>query len=162
MEQTGIANKIHASQATADLLIAAGKQHWVTRRRDSVTAKGKGIMQTFWVEPKQYDALGSESSAASSESEDVITGNKLDRLVDWNIELLGRLLKDVIAAREGGTQRWRTMLRGSLDKNETSHTSPLDEVIDFIDFSQTEPNRDISIEKADLPESVAKQLQSFV
>ena len=41
MEGTGVVNKIHISQATADLLIRDGKQHWVTRRKEAIEAKGK-------------------------------------------------------------------------------------------------------------------------
>lgn len=47
MEGTGIINKIHVTQATADLLIADGKQHWVSRRKEAIEAKGKGVIQTY-------------------------------------------------------------------------------------------------------------------
>ena len=42
MESTGKPDHIQCSQATADLLIAAGKTHWVTPRDHLVVAKGKG------------------------------------------------------------------------------------------------------------------------
>jgi hypothetical protein len=42
MESTGIPNQIQISQATADLLIEASKNHWLKPREDLVTAKGKG------------------------------------------------------------------------------------------------------------------------
>lgn len=40
MESNGIRNKIHVSQTTADLLVAAGKKHWVTKRLELIEAKG--------------------------------------------------------------------------------------------------------------------------
>jgi class 3 adenylate cyclase len=46
MESTGVTNKIQVSQATADLLIAAGLEVWLTPREDLVFAKGKGELQT--------------------------------------------------------------------------------------------------------------------
>jgi hypothetical protein len=52
MESTGLAGKIQVSQATADLLVAAGKQEWLCVREDLVEAKGKGHLQTHWVEIK--------------------------------------------------------------------------------------------------------------
>jgi class 3 adenylate cyclase len=52
MESNGEAGKIHVTQATADLLIAAGKGKWLEKRKELIAAKGKGEMQTFWVEPK--------------------------------------------------------------------------------------------------------------
>ena len=52
MESTGKVNKIQVSQTTADLLKAAKKDHWLQAREETVEAKGKGVMQTYWVEPK--------------------------------------------------------------------------------------------------------------
>ena len=46
MESTGVTNKIQVSQATADLLIEAGLETWLTPREDRVFAKGKGELQT--------------------------------------------------------------------------------------------------------------------
>jgi class 3 adenylate cyclase len=51
MESNGVGGKIHVSQATADLLVAAGKTKWLVKRPELVAAKGKGEMQTYWVEP---------------------------------------------------------------------------------------------------------------
>lgn len=50
MESTGVKNMIQASEETADLLIEAGKQHWVQKREDIVHAKGKGTLSTYWSE----------------------------------------------------------------------------------------------------------------
>jgi class 3 adenylate cyclase len=41
MEHTGIRDRIQLSQETTDLLIAAGKTNWISRREDLVHAKGK-------------------------------------------------------------------------------------------------------------------------
>merc|ERR1712151_744568 len=49
MESTGVKNKIQISQDTADLLIQAGYQKWLTPREDVVHAKGKGEVRTFFV-----------------------------------------------------------------------------------------------------------------
>ena len=39
MESNGQKGRIQVSQSTADLLIAAGKQHWVEPREDKIQAK---------------------------------------------------------------------------------------------------------------------------
>jgi class 3 adenylate cyclase len=52
MESNGIPNKIHVSEATANELIATNKAAWLIKREDMITAKGKGQMVTYWVEPK--------------------------------------------------------------------------------------------------------------
>ncbi|KAL7572637.1 hypothetical protein ACA910_010388 [Epithemia clementina (nom. ined.)] len=51
MESTGVPNRLQVSQKTADLLRDAGKGEWLTARSDIVEAKGKGKLQTYWVEP---------------------------------------------------------------------------------------------------------------
>jgi hypothetical protein len=62
MESTGSANRIQVSQKTADLLTADGKGRWLTPREDRIDAKGKGNMQTYWVERRRG---GSQSSGIS-------------------------------------------------------------------------------------------------
>lgn len=64
MESNGERHKIHVSQSTADLLVAAGKVHWLTPRDEQVLAKGKGLMQTYFCEPKTGGA--SRGTAESS------------------------------------------------------------------------------------------------
>jgi hypothetical protein len=66
MESNSERNRIQVSQSTADLLIADGKRHWLTPRKDLVNAKGKGLMQTYWCEPK---SRGGSSSAKESSAD---------------------------------------------------------------------------------------------
>jgi class 3 adenylate cyclase len=49
MESNGRRNKIHISGETADLLIEADKENWITPREDVIVAKGKGALQTYWL-----------------------------------------------------------------------------------------------------------------
>jgi class 3 adenylate cyclase len=46
MESNGKPGKIHISQKTADYLEAAEKGHWIIRRTEQITAKGKGQLQS--------------------------------------------------------------------------------------------------------------------
>jgi class 3 adenylate cyclase len=69
MESTGIPNRIQASTVTAELLIAAGKGSWVKPREDLVEAKGKGKLQTYWIEPKSMGPeISTELARDSSQS----------------------------------------------------------------------------------------------
>lgn len=68
MESNGIPNKIHVSEATANELIALKKGAWLTKREDLITAKGKGKMVTYWVEPKK--GTGSICSALTFDTND--------------------------------------------------------------------------------------------
>lgn len=65
MNSTGQRNKIQVSQSTADLLVNAGKGHWLKARETLVEAKGKGSLQNFWLEPQS----GMRSSMGSAGSD---------------------------------------------------------------------------------------------
>ena len=56
MESHGEGNKIHCSEETANLLIIAGKRHWLILRGDKINAKGKGVLQTYWVDTSIVEA----------------------------------------------------------------------------------------------------------
>jgi len=49
MESLSEPNRIHVSQATADALIRAGRAEWLKPRSDTIVAKGKGEMATYWL-----------------------------------------------------------------------------------------------------------------
>jgi Adenylate and Guanylate cyclase catalytic domain len=53
MESTGAKGRIQVSESTANLLVEAGKRHWIQEREDRVVAKGKGELRTFWLEPRR-------------------------------------------------------------------------------------------------------------
>lgn len=63
MESNGQKGRIQVSQSTADCLVAAGKNKWLTSREDLVEAKGKGKMQTYWV------TVGAEKSLRTSSTD---------------------------------------------------------------------------------------------
>ena len=127
MESTGQTSKIQVSQETADLLIQAGKSGWVSPRSDLVSVKGKGQMQTYWVEPHKRSTKESSSggTTSSSEASDGVPARRIPlaprwaaesmaremnssttslqksmRLVEWNVEVLSTLLVNVVARRE--------------------------------------------------------------
>jgi len=113
MESTGKVNKIQVSQATADLLKSAKKSHWLHARDEMVEAKGKGLMITYWVEPKMGVAsstvsttdltLTDNTKGTLSSQDEMATAprvsSQMERLVNWNIDVLERLLKKVVARR---------------------------------------------------------------
>ncbi|KAL7544551.1 hypothetical protein ACHAWF_007931 [Thalassiosira exigua] len=79
MESTGIGGKIQVSEETAALLRRDGKARWLVRRNEMITAKGKGQLQTYWVEPQREgyrvsfsekisNFLSSENNSDSSQS----------------------------------------------------------------------------------------------
>lgn len=69
MESTGQKGRIQVSQATADILTAAGKGHWLTKREELVEAKGKGSMQTYFVMPT---SMGTRTTRSTPEAEETL------------------------------------------------------------------------------------------
>jgi len=109
MESTGITNRIQLSQATADLLIEQGKDHWIIKRKDKVKAKGKGELTTYFLlSAKQKSSDRSSGLSASIRDEigldnpaiGVKRAQKRNRVADWVVEILGNLLKEMAAKRE--------------------------------------------------------------
>jgi hypothetical protein len=108
METTGYPSRIQASQKTADLLRQAGKDSWVTPRQDLIVAKGKGEMQTFWIElpTSQRSKRKSEISSISSRSRDepVDFADPLPpqtvRLVDWVLELMEDTILQIVSTNQ--------------------------------------------------------------
>lgn len=49
MESTGMRDRIHLSEQTANILIIQGHGSWVKPREEKVEAKGKGILSTYWL-----------------------------------------------------------------------------------------------------------------
>ena len=128
MESNGRPNQIQCSQQTADLLVEGNKSHWIMPRKDPVHAKGKGIIQTYWILSRATSSWDDDSqvseerdeedsdSKAIAHDEDLngdvslptgpIRRGRSDisphmrRLITWNVDLLANLLKQVVANRQ--------------------------------------------------------------
>jgi hypothetical protein len=110
LKSLGERNKIQVSQATADLLVAAGKGHWLKPRLGGVTAKGKGKLNSFWLNPSAKRGSSIESTDSSDTGDqnlvDPTLGSKelaeaavkQGRLVDWMVELLLEHVKKIVSS----------------------------------------------------------------
>jgi hypothetical protein len=111
MESNSERNRIQVSQSTADLLIADGKRHWLTPRKDLVNAKGKGMLQTYWCEPKSG---GMSSSVMDSSADSLLDMDEnVDRMVENDDNAVGDVeqaicdaANNVSIAREPSPGKW--------------------------------------------------------
>ncbi|CAB9506880.1 Receptor-type guanylate cyclase gcy [Seminavis robusta] len=69
-ESTGVPNRIQVSEVTAALIRDAGKGGWLKAREDLVEAKGKGKLQTYWLNTSNSDAR-SVNTIGTNQSGDV-------------------------------------------------------------------------------------------
>lgn len=101
-------NKIQISTDTADLLKQAGKSHWVRPREDGVHAKGKGLLNTFFLDPKsKEEASGSgtdSDTAEESQPREDAKSSKQQRLVDWVVEILLGDIRKMVGDGESETR----------------------------------------------------------
>ena len=180
VESTGERGRIQVSQETAELLIKAGKQSWVQLRDQQVSAKGKGAIQTYWLTarkdrgtPSSY--CRSERSANDlsdiEELNDSYTlqggiSNRTSRLIDWNVDQLLALLKQIVAHRNAGPPQTHSAVLSPLDESAlTLGKSPMDEVQEIItlpDFDRTTSRKHQDPETVVIPPAVVEQLKSFV
>lgn len=123
IESTGQRGRIHLSEECANEIMRHNKAHWVQPREDKVSAKGKGELTTFWLGGTGAHSQSSATSshvgfhpAANADSEmqplpniprkskeerqkESDEASKKARLVDWNVDILQRLLKQIEARR---------------------------------------------------------------
>jgi hypothetical protein len=122
MEGSGKKNQIQCSQSTAALLVNAGKEQWISKRKDLVNVKGTGLIQTYWIRHKSTSSSNNESEPKSSSSELIQStlkeaqsfnlttdiqnesgrttiSRKSRRLLEWQTTVLSKLLQNVVVKR---------------------------------------------------------------
>jgi len=62
IENNGIAGRIQVSEETAAELRKYGKADWLELRLDKVSAKGKGLLTTYFVNPMKAGTIHASSS----------------------------------------------------------------------------------------------------
>jgi class 3 adenylate cyclase len=73
MESNGVAGRIHISQATAEFIISKGKEDWIIPREEKIAVKGKGEMQTYFI-----NVPGCISSTILSSKDDTLAFEELE------------------------------------------------------------------------------------
>jgi len=189
IESTGRKNKIHVSKESAELLMKSGKGHWLTPRADKVTAKGKGELETFWLKNIRGTENRSVVSASSGSSTPIVkmeeTGKfakksasltrkeqrsmekKLDRLVNWNVDVLLALLKQVEEKRRAVGIRPDPWDKVQSMENElsvpvnVSGKTALDEVVEIIELPRFSAG-DANNATVELHIEVQHQLREYI
>ncbi|GKY99131.1 hypothetical protein MPSEU_000868600 [Mayamaea pseudoterrestris] len=178
-ESTGIKGRIQVSLDTATLLTAAGKGHWLIARDDKVIAKGKGEMQTYWLTTQREMAVNGDVECSADIPEIQFNDrvdNKIASLIEWNTDVLLRLIKSIVARRMALQQINSHPASPVHDDgvqigiaNESEFTHPMAPVIDEVKEIIALPNFDyksiakqIPPESVEIDEVVIKQLHAYV
>jgi hypothetical protein len=189
MEATSEGDRIHLSEKTADLLLEAGKKKWVQARKERILVKGVGEIQTYFITRRKSiqtnkNKVDKSSDMASSCSDLSVGSGDLweedqenntstlmnintlsvngQRLVDWQVESLGGLLKKIIAFRNQGRKKRVEKFSLEFQKGETV----LDEVQEIIELPEFDTKKSTissaALALVELSPAVKTQLRLFV
>ena len=164
-----MANRIHVSPDTANLLIEGGKRHWITKRKDVVTIRGKTDIISYWIKGQtsfEGDASDADTEETLSDLDGSQTKDRFDRLVEWNVGTLLRLIKEIVATRAARQLEMKPS-DGSMvwDKNATALATqnPLSEVVEIItlpDFKNSLAKK--NSQGAEVDRRVEEELRHYV
>ena len=172
LESTSEQGRIHCSKETADEIIKSGYY-----KRNYIEAKGKGSLETFWIimDGEKDGSVGSAISATemtllqrNGSSPDL--GARTSRLIDWNVEMLITLLRQIVAKRcavgkEQMLKSSRTIGKTGGSFSSTQASKPLDEVREIIrlpEFSEKQAKQQQKPEKVSIPKEVEGELKELV
>eukprot|EP00536_Pseudo-nitzschia_multiseries_P000747 jgi/Psemu1/249906/estExt_Genewise1Plus.C_90109 len=178
MESTGQPNRIQVSQKTADLITAAGKERWLIRREEFVNAKGKGQLQTYWLERNKRRRTSSFASSVDSSYEGNVVsniestrrGNSIDnpkpqRLIDWNVCIFRHLLEEVASHRHKTLSNSNPKVLPNerlteLSSKKTKHAR--DEIAETIRMPEYRGTVNTGSERFELSHSVIDELRDYI
>lgn len=166
---------IQCSQATAKLLLNAGKGNWLQQRENSVFAKGKGTLATYWIAQNDMatspDWNGSESHFSISlsciggsvtESGDIIASDKRGRLIDWLTKIIVDRIRPMIARRQALGLKPADSPEDLVYYTQEGKTC-LDEVKEFIELPKFVANLSENVTNAvKVAFSVRRQIREYV
>jgi hypothetical protein len=187
MQTTSKPGRIQISSKTADLLIEANKKKWIQPRIESTIIKGQGGIQSYFLTTRRHqlkpeknsetydnDTLSvcSDLSAGSGEFCHVPLigldsssngGDKNERLVEWQVESMLMLLKQIEACRQGGGTKKNSISKFStgFEQGETL-LAEVKEVIKLPDFDSVKAKKAKHLDSVKISHVVVVQLRDFV
>lgn len=163
------------------MLIKAGKKHWITKREDLVTIRGKTDIITYWIKDNRTDLAprrastqdDDQTSLHDSETTRVVESNpkeRFERLVEWNVATLLRLVKEIMSNRMANTSQGIRSLSshnkgfgGTGTDSAGATSSPLQEVKEIItlpEFKHASTRKPFS--EIQVSQDVVEQLRMYV
>ncbi|CAB9521849.1 Receptor-type guanylate cyclase gcy [Seminavis robusta] len=168
LESSSKPNRIQCSKATAEQIIKSGKGAWLQPRSDPIALKGLGSIEGFWVNVSGERA-GSVASCRSSQG----YGSPIERpglfpeldkrtvrLIDWNVEMLSRIMMD-IAAKRASVSASTTKKQGAVAAE--FGDAPLEEVREIITLPEFDHHASLqNPEDQKIPVEVVEELRLLV
>ena len=176
IESAGLAGRIHVSPATAQELRLQGKDHWLMERPDVVHLRGKGQVQTFWAVPRSkgqsastFSGTGhSDSDHEKQELDGEGAGSeKVERLIDWNVEMLLQHLQPVVNSRTNKPRPSKAALVAVRNAEQNllhdRQGIVVDEMTQILGMPEFDPDKaQAAFQDSEIPPRVKQQLREFV
>jgi hypothetical protein len=182
IEETGEGGRIHLSKDTAELVMKAGKTHWLQKRANTVSAKGKGELETYWLLSQNDDGGSVVSGRHATPDIGILSAsmrlpsvsrasNSLHgidprtlRLVDWIVECLATLLRKVVARRIAveliAKQSRPEIMPGMVDGK--TFLEEVKEIVVLPEFDSKAHRQERDSESIVLPQAAVEQLREYV
>mmetsp|Transcript_38112 Transcript_38112/g.92230 ORF Transcript_38112/g.92230 Transcript_38112/m.92230 type:complete len:1305 (+) Transcript_38112:58-3972(+) len=172
MQNAGETNRIQLSQATADLVKKAGFDKWLIPRSGTIAVQGKGNMQTFWIRKEvaarndfddDFEANDNFDDGLDYDLADIDGMSKVDRLVEWNVEVLSSLLQHIIASRGGAVHSIDGL--GKTEASIGKGATVLEEFIPIIPLKRLgadELRNRLDPQDVDIGDTAKNQLRSYL
>ena len=185
IESSSMRSRVHLSIDVFKLLEEHGKSSWAVKRDDQAVAKsGKLDIETYWLIVGENGYLGPEAKSSAPVKVDVIAGGnrkfgdttladleasidpKMLRLVAWNVEIMKKLLQQIIAKRNAAlNQKSSAEEIAAKEKALSRRTNCLEEVVEIIHlpkFDTQAYHRQENPSKIVIPSNVVEQLRLYV
>ena len=185
IESSSMRSRVHLSIDVFKLLEEHGKSSWAVKRDDQAVAKsGKLDIETYWLIVGENGYLGPEAKSSTPVKVDVIAGGnrkfgdttladleasidpKMLRLVAWNVEIMKKLLQQIIAKRNAAlNQKSSAEEIAAKEKALSRRTNCLEEVVEIIHlpkFDTQAYHRQENPSKIVIPSNVVEQLRLYV
>lgn len=108
------------SNDTADLLKVSGMRQWIAPNEKTVFVKGKGEMPTYVLHSPGIVSIDDKTKL---QLQVAVPKEKMDRLIDWNTETLGNLLREVLTRRKKTNRGFRSGTARSWDEVDEADVS---------------------------------------
>lgn len=121
---------------------SAGHEEWLEPRHDEVKVKGKGLMRTYFLKTGMgtFSTAESDSCTPSQAGSETLATDaevcKMERLVEWNCEVLSDLLKKIVARNR---RKGKRMSQIQTQASFLGRTDVLDEVKEIIPLPEFDP-----------------------
>jgi class 3 adenylate cyclase len=176
LQSAGLPGRMHVSQQTAMLLTNTDQSDWVVPRHDRVSLKGKGCLQTYWLDPPSErlelpvnSFAGAKRRGSNNDDSIAEVSHRRERLIKWNVQTLSGLLETLRHCRSLSSSATQRAVAGaaiapSPQSTDRKRQTVIDEMTEIIALPPFDP-RIHAVDRISthrLSSAVKEQLHTYV